>query len=115
MTKYRNEEKVGTVKIGHYKFDLYTCEDLEDEQELDGQYLGAEGKIMINMKTDNPNKYRLRETVAHELLHALISVSGLNGLFKDDNEETFVTAISPYLADFLHDNLNVKIEDLLKK
>lgn len=44
---------------------------------------------------------KIRETLAHEMLHAIIHEAGIRGL---EEEEEYVTAIGPVLAMVLRDN-----------
>ena len=46
----------------------------------------------------------LTDTVLHEVLHALISVTGLTDQFDDGEDEPFVKRLSPVLLEFLRRN-----------
>lgn len=50
---------------------------------------------------------RLRETLLHESLHALIGQSAVGILIPDDNMEPFVSYFAPALLAFIRDNPHV--------
>ncbi len=99
------------VKIGPFVFTIEfnesavtrAAKDREDE----GPYYGVTSfeKLLIAI---SPSLTPIeREVLMHEVLHGICSVSGLGAKLKGDEEETIVSAISPYLLDTLRENKTV--------
>lgn len=65
-----------------------------------GCYSPAEMKIYINMKENNTQK-EYESTLLHEALHALLDLSGFNGMLGDDAEESLVRLMEWNILDLV--------------
>lgn len=63
-------------------------------------------QVLDNLVVIDPEnaKSRLPETLLHEILHAIMNVTGLDSKLEDGQEEDILRSISPILYDFLKRN-----------
>lgn len=62
---------------------------------------------IIQLETLGVGFDKLRETYLHEVLHALIGMSGMNRDVLSESEEVVVNRLAPVLLQFLRDNPSV--------
>lgn len=88
------------IYIGPYRYVISASNKLGEPDDLDGMTDTSRGKIILRKRLSFTRK---RETLLHEILHAVWDVCAL----KNDNEEDMVTRIAPILLDTLRRNLDL--------
>lgn len=88
------------VKVGPYRYDIeYRDEVSESEPDLFGLTVNRDHKIIVSARQSDA---ALRDTVLHEVMHAIFFTSGL---FREvENEERIVAAAATWLLMLLQDN-----------
>ncbi len=89
-----------SVTIGPYKYGIKLVKELGEPEELDGVTDTAGSRLLIK-KDLSPS--RMRETVMHEILHAIWDVTNLPKAY----EEKVIMRLSPILLDTLQRNPEV--------
>ena len=77
---------------------------VDGEAELNG-YCDA-NKLEILVRPDLPHE-RIRETLCHELLHAMFNAAGISDELKGDKEERLVNRLSPLFFEVVRGNAEV--------
>lgn len=88
------------VNVGPFRYTIAWVEDLPESSgftNMDHRIIGVAGSC---------DEQTQRETLLHEILHAVIDMTGLRGEDKD-KEEKLVASISPVLYDVLRSNPTV--------
>lgn len=86
-----------SVTVGPYKYNVELVKHLGEPEELDGVTDTAGSRLLIK---ENLSPSRLRETVMHEVLHAIWDLANL----PKSCEEKVVIRLSPLLLDTLQRN-----------
>lgn len=101
---------VTSVKVGPFiydiKLDAARIRELEKENDMELFGFTTHNKLEIVINPDMADSM-LRETVLHEILHAVIYATGLGDRFTEKQEEHLVRALSPALFQFILDNPTV--------
>lgn len=66
----------------------------------------------ITLNPDNGDG-RMKDTLMHELLHALLNLTGLDRLLSEDEDEQVANRLAPALLGFLRDKANRAAVDYL--
>lgn len=93
-------DKIGELKVGGIVYDVVHSEGLS-ETDYWGYYNPESCKITIDAKV---NCQRKKETIIHELLHAVFYQSGIYHRINKDDEEYIVDMASRVLLQVLQDN-----------
>lgn len=95
------------VKVGAYtytvKVDADRIKELEKESETDLYGITSHGILEIALHPTVAPMV-MRETLLHEVLHAVLYNTGVADRMTDKNEEHLVRALSPALFALLRDN-----------
>ena len=80
-----------------------------DEKDCYGAFSGWGPLIELDAdKADKPMGHeKIRSTLLHETLHAMLELGGLCSMFEDEAEESFISRFGPLLLAFVRDNPNV--------
>lgn len=84
----------------------YDLVEMDNAQNEAGQFLNGQtdnNALKIRIRSNNP-EVKMKETLVHELMHAMMAVNGLNFERFEWDEEGFIRRTSPVLASLLHDN-----------
>lgn len=96
-----------TIRIGPYDYtvivDSERIKELERETSSELYGITSPGILEIALQP-NVADMVLRETLLHELIHALFYNTGISERFTDKTEEQIVRALSPALFSLLRDN-----------
>lgn len=89
------------VTVGPYRYDI-----VEDDGRIADE--GANGKhypdrLTIVYSTD-PHPAKLQEVILHELMHALLTMAGLDQDLDEDHTEAVARRVTPWLLDVLRSN-----------
>jgi hypothetical protein len=99
-----------SVRVGPYtyvvKVDKDRIKELEKESDTDLYGITTHGLLEIVLQPDVADMV-LRETLLHEVLHAVLFNTGLSDRMTDKAEEHLVRALSPALFGLLRDNHNL--------
>ncbi len=85
------------ISIGPYRYRIKLVRELGEPEELDGVTDTAGSKLLIR---EDLSPSRMRETVLHEILHAVWDVCNLSKAY----EEKTIMSLSPILLDVLQRN-----------
>lgn len=85
------------IYVGPFDFEVKQLADMD----LLGETHSNDGLIDIKRKQSPANK---RDTLLHEVLHAIVFHSGLGHGLSHDDEERLVVTISPWILAVLRDN-----------
>lgn len=95
------------VRVGPYtytvKVDAERIKELEKESDTDLYGITTHGHLEIVLQPDVADMV-LRETLLHEILHAVLFNTGLSDRMTDKAEEHMVRALSPALFSLLREN-----------
>ena len=80
-----------------------------EEKDCYGAFSGWGPLIELDAdKADKPMGHeKIRSTLLHETLHAMLELGGLCSMFEDEAEESFISRFGPLLLAFVRDNPNV--------
>jgi len=96
-----------SVRIGPYRYtvkvDLSRIKELEKESDSDLYGITTHGHLEIVLHPDVADTV-LRETLLHEVLHAVLYVTGTSDRLSDKAEEHLIRSLSPALFALLRDN-----------
>ena len=96
-----------SVRVGPYtytiKVDAERIKELEKESDTDLFGMTTHGHLEIVLQPDVADTV-LRETMLHEVLHAVLFNTGLSDRMTDKAEEHLVRALSPALFALLREN-----------
>lgn len=96
-----------TVKVGPYTYTVTLSDarikELEKENNADLYGFTAHSFLEIAVSPDMAD-LMVRETVLHEVLHAVLYTTGISNRFSENAEEHLVRALSPALFQMLRDN-----------
>jgi hypothetical protein len=99
-----------SVRVGPYtyvvKVDADRIKELEKESESDLYGITTHGILEIVLQPAVADMV-MRETLLHEVLHAILFNTGLSDRMTDKAEEHLVRALSPALFALLRDNPNL--------
>lgn len=93
-----------SIRVLAYDIDVSTPPAIEmDHNEVEGRFLLTSQRIEV--RGDRPLMLT-REIVLHELLHAVIAISGTRAVMEMDSEyeESMIAVLSPALLCVLRDN-----------
>lgn len=85
------------IYVGPFDFDVHQ----KTEMDMLGETFSNDGRIEVKRRQSAANK---RDTLLHEVLHAIVFHSGLGHKLSHDDEEHFVVTISPWILAVLRDN-----------
>lgn len=116
MQRTNYYEELTTFKIGFSDYLIILSDYIEIDGNIDyrGKFEFMDCRITLS---NQMNHQRTRETLVHEIVHAIISESSTTELL-GNNEEEFVNRFSKVLNQFLIDNTNFHqkfSEKILKK
>lgn len=99
-----NYDKLFDLKIGFTNYEVYVSDwvEIDNEKDYRGKVEFQNCRITILRYM---NEQRTRETLVHEIVHAIISETSTTELL-GDKEEEFVERFSKVLNQFLIDNTN---------
>ena len=96
-----------SVIVGPYtytvKVDAERIKVLEKESNTELYGITTHGTLEIDLQPEVADLV-LRETLLHEVLHAVLYTTGIADRLSDKNEEHLVRALSPALFSLLRDN-----------
>lgn len=96
-----------SVRVGPYRYtvkvDADRIKELEKESNVDLYGITTHGILEIVLQPDVADTV-LRETLLHEVLHAVLFNTGISDRMTDKAEEHLVRALSPALFSLLRDN-----------
>lgn len=96
-----------SVRVGPYRYtvkvDADRIKELEKESNTDLYGITTHGHLEIALQPDVADMV-LRETLLHEVLHAVLFNTGISDRMTDKAEEHLVRALSPALFSLLRDN-----------
>lgn len=96
-----------SVRVGPYtyvvKVDADRIKELEKESNTDLYGITTHGHLEIALQPDVADMV-LRETLLHEVLHAVLFNTGISDRMTDKAEEHLVRALSPALFSLLREN-----------
>ena len=95
------------IRIGPFEFRILSDPDTDRELLEDGDAGASDTlRLTIKVRSDLPDPVR-HETLVHEVLHCILSVTHLSHSMTDGEEEALVRSIAPHLAElrFLLDRL----------
>lgn len=95
------------VRVGAYDVEVATPGAVEMEHnEVEGRFLNS--VLRIELRDDRPKMF-MRETLLHEILHAVICLSGTRAVLdlETEDEEKLITLLTPALLCVLRDNPDV--------
>ena len=92
-----------TVQVGAYAYTIQVCAEIGRDLGHDGNHNRTLQRIRLN-PSQGPDS--LRDTLLHEILHAVCSNSGLDGADEEFKkvEEQFIYLVVPGLLGVIRDN-----------
>lgn len=95
------------IRIGPFEFRILSDPDTDRELLEDGDAGASDTlRLTIKVRSDLPDQVR-HETLVHEVLHCILSVTHLSNQMTDAEEETLIRTLAPHLTElrFLADRL----------
>ena len=101
-SKQSESDTIFDVKVGYFNYNVKERNNYKDDSgnHLMGQTCSDQCSIFLD--TTYPDQV-VKETLLHELLHAILNDHGMKWL-SYDNEETLIRYLSPRMMNMLHEN-----------